>query len=71
MFCLKKLHAYSKIRDILYEHCIVFQVIPKLLTYQVFAFAYIGAINSNLIIPFAVFVPLSICLFRLLVYYVM
>ena len=69
MFCLKKLHAYSKIRDILYS--IVFQVIPKLLTYQVFAFAYIGAINSNLIIPFAVFVTLSICLFRLLVYYVM
>ena len=48
---------------------IVFQIIPKLLTYQAFAFGYVGAINPNLIIPSLVLVPFTLCIVRGMVYY--
>ena len=48
---------------------IVLQVMPKLLTYQVFAFGCIGAIHPNLIIPSVILVPFILCIVRAIVFY--
>ena len=56
-------------RWLLYFSSIIFQVMPKMLAYQVFAFGFVGRISANLIIPSMVFIPLSLCFIRALVYY--